>query len=128
MESRMPLDVDWFRGSLQTILLQAIAPHPTYGYAICKTLREQSAGQLELNEGSLYPALHKLEQAGLLSSRWEPTPAGRRRKYYAITPAGHAALERKRRQWQDFRDVMEAVLGPADAGPAQPGDADAQPT
>ena len=114
----MSVDVDWLRGSLQTILLQAIAPQATYGYEICQRLKRRSAGLLELNEGSLYPALHKLEQAGLLSSRWEPTAEGRRRKYYAITPAGVRQLEQKREQWREFRAMMEGLLGEGDVQPA----------
>jgi len=114
----MSIDVDWLRGSLQTILLQVVAPGPTYGYEICKRLRKSSGGILELNEGSLYPALHKLEQAGLLSSRWEPTADGRRRKYYALTPAGEQHLAQKREQWRVYRAVMEGLLGDGDVQPA----------
>ena len=114
----MSIDVDWLRGSLQTILLQVVAPRTTYGYEICKRLRERSAGLLELNEGSLYPALHKLEQTGLLSSRWETTDDGRRRKYYAITPAGLRQLEQKREQWRAYQAVMEGLLGVGDVQPA----------
>lgn len=110
----MGIDVDWLRGSLQTILLQVIAPRATYGYEICKRLRAQSAGLLELNEGSLYPALHKLEQAGLLASRWEPTEDGRRRKYYAITDSGRQHLRHKCEQWREFRTMMEGLLGAGD--------------
>jgi transcriptional regulator len=114
----MSIDVDWLRGSLQTILLQVVAPHETYGYEICKRLRQRSQGVLELNEGSLYPALHKLEQSGLFTSRWEPTAGGRRRKYYAITPAGLRQLEQKREQWRAYRAVMEGLLGDGDVQPA----------
>ncbi|MGD8451821.1 MAG: PadR family transcriptional regulator [Phycisphaerae bacterium] len=114
----MSIDVDWLRGSLQTILLQVVAPQPTYGYEICKRLRQRSGGALDLNEGSLYPALHKLERDGLLTSRWEPTEDGRRRKYYAITPAGQQQLEQKRKQWQAYRAVMEGLLGGGDVQPA----------
>ncbi|HVP13111.1 MAG TPA: helix-turn-helix transcriptional regulator [Phycisphaerae bacterium] len=114
----MAIDVDWLRGSLQTILLQVIAPQASYGYEISKRLRQRSAGLLDLNEGSLYPALHKLEQDGLLTSHWEPTPDGRRRKYYAITPAGLRQLEQKREQWKTYRTVMEGLLGDSDVQPA----------
>ncbi|MFH0980710.1 MAG: helix-turn-helix transcriptional regulator [Planctomycetota bacterium] len=114
----MGIDVDWLRGSLQTILLQVIAPLPTYGYEICKRLRQRSSGVLELNEGSLYPALHKLEHANLLSSRWELAADGRRRKYYAITPGGLEQLQQKREQWREFRTVMEGLLGEGDVQPA----------
>ncbi len=120
----MSIDVDWLRGSLQTILLQVVAPRPTYGYEICKRLRQRSSGLLDLNEGSLYPALHKLEQTGLLSSRWEPTDDGRRRKYYSITPAGKRQLEEKRDQWRTYQALMEGLLGD---GEGRLGDGDVQP-
>jgi PadR family transcriptional regulator PadR len=114
----MPVDLDWLRGSLQTILLQAVAAREAYGYEIRKRIRNRSGGLVQLNEGSLYPALHKLEQSGLLAARWEPTPESPRRKYYSITPAGLRQLEHRRQQWREFQTVMERLLGGRDVQPA----------
>lgn len=106
----MATDPDLVRGTLETILLETICRRPMYGYQICKTLNAQTDGYFDLREGSLYPALHRLERDGLLKSYWEKTDAGRRRKYYRITDAGAAALVKKRQQWRAFAGAVERVL------------------
>jgi PadR family transcriptional regulator, regulatory protein PadR len=106
----MASDPDLIRGTLSTILLEAVSRRPMYGYEICKSVNARTQGYFDLREGSLYPALHRLERDGLLKSYWEMTEAGRRRKYYQITEAGAQVLARKRDDWRQFATAVERVL------------------
>lgn len=106
----MAPDPDLMRGTLDTILLEAISRRPMYGYEICKAVNSRTQGYFDLREGSLYPALHRLERDGCLKSYWEQTDAGRRRKYYQITDSGGEALTRKRDEWRQFTGAIERVL------------------
>jgi transcriptional regulator len=103
------------RGHLDLLLLGVLCAGPAHGYAIITALRERSGGVFELTEGSLYPALHRLEAAGSLVSEWEPVD-GRRRKYYRLTPAGAAALESERAEWIGLSAAINAVLTSARPG------------
>ncbi|MBN1345331.1 MAG: PadR family transcriptional regulator [Phycisphaerae bacterium] len=117
----MGTNPDLVRGTLSTILLETVCRGPMYGYQICKAVDAKTDGYFELREGSLYPALHKLERDGLLKSFWEETEAGRRRKYYQITDSGEKALAAKRREWTRFSAAVQRVLGtPPPAGEATP--------
>lgn len=106
----MPPDPGLIRGTLNTLLLEVISRRPMYGYEICKAVNTKTQGYFDLREGSLYPALHRLERNGLLKAFWEQTDAGRRRKYYQITDSGGEALARKRTEWRDFAGAVERVL------------------
>ncbi|HOA74429.1 MAG TPA: PadR family transcriptional regulator [Phycisphaerae bacterium] len=106
----MPPDPDLIRGTLNTILLEVISRRPMYGYEICKAVNTKTQGYFDLREGSLYPALHRLERDGLLKSYWEQTDANRRRKYYQITDSGREVLARKREEWREFAGAIERVL------------------
>jgi DNA-binding PadR family transcriptional regulator len=98
------------KGHLDVLLLAAVATgEASHGYAIARRLREQSQGLLDLGEGTLYPALHRLETAELVASSWA-TVGGRRRRVYAITPAGRAALSREREEWGAFARAVDAIL------------------
>jgi PadR family transcriptional regulator len=92
-------------------LLAVLVHGPQHGYAAIAALREQTDGQLDLPEGTVYPALHRLERAGLLASSWEPGVT-RRRRVYALTPAGHRALRAERREWSRFATAVHTVLQP----------------
>ena len=117
----MGTDPNLVRGTLNTILLETISRGPMYGYQICKAVDAKTDGYFELREGSLYPALHRLEREGLLKSFWEQTDGGRRRKYYEITDSGVKALAQKRREWGRFADAVDRVLdGARPAGDASP--------
>lgn len=98
-------------GMLDMLILDVISRAPTYGYQIAQTVMAQSKGYFDLKEGSLYPALHRLERGKLLSSYWVDADEGRRRKFYKLTPAGKKALEERRREWQDFSRSVDSVLG-----------------
>lgn len=105
MDSRML----W--GMVDMLILDVVSRGPTYGYQIAQTVMSQSKGYFELKEGSLYPALHRLEREKWLSSYWEETEEARRRKFYRLTPAGRRVLEAKREEWTRFAESVNAVLG-----------------
>jgi PadR family transcriptional regulator PadR len=98
-------------GHLEDLILAVLSRHPAHGYGILQRLRETSGGVLDVPEGSLYPALYRLERAGLVESAWSRESA-RPRRVYRITPAGRAALERGRSEWRRFAAAVEAVLAP----------------
>jgi transcriptional regulator len=98
-------------GTVDMLILDVIARGPTYGYLIAQTVLAQSQGTFELKEGSLYPALHRLERQHLLESYWVDTEDGRRRKYYRLTPAGAQALAERREEWNRFAAGVQGVLG-----------------
>jgi DNA-binding PadR family transcriptional regulator len=98
------------KGNLDLLLLSVLAAGPAHGYAIITALRERSEGAFDLGEGTVYPALHRLEAAGLLSSDWAQIP-GRKRRVYALTSKGAAALAGERAQWRRFAAGMQAVVG-----------------
>lgn len=100
-------------GMLDMLILDVIARGPTYGYQIAQTVMAQSKGYFDLKEGSLYPALHRMERGKLLSAYWVDTDEGRRRKFYKLTPAGRRALDERRREWEQFSKSVDSVLGGA---------------
>lgn len=97
------------KGHLDLLLLAVVSAGAAHGYHITRRLAEASGGALDLPEGTLYPALHRLESKKLLSSSWE-TVGGRRRRVYDLTPAGRNALERERLEWGSFAHAVESVL------------------
>ena len=97
------------KGHLDLLLLAAVSAGPAHGYAIVEQLRDRSGGTFDLAEGTVYPALHRLERAGLLGSRWS-TEAGRRRRVYELTARGRAALHAQQRDWRRFSSAVAAVL------------------
>jgi transcriptional regulator len=101
---------DAFNGQLDSLILATVAEEPAHGYAILQRLRQRSSGAFELAEGTLYPALHRLERDGLLTSSWS-TGGGRRRRVYDVTVTGRTALRKRRREWRRFSTAVEAVLG-----------------
>lgn len=98
------------KGHLDLLLLSALAAGPAHGYAIITTLRARSDGTFDLPEGTVYPALHRLEDAGLLASSWSETD-GRRRRVYALTTKGATALAAEQKEWKRFASGVHAVLG-----------------
>jgi PadR family transcriptional regulator PadR len=98
------------KGHLDALLLAVLAAGPAHGYAVIESLRERSDGAFALPEGTVYPALHRLEHAGLVSSHWS-AETGRRRRVYSLTRRGRAALKREREEWQSFTRAVEVVLG-----------------
>jgi transcriptional regulator len=107
------MNPETLKGHLDLLLLAAVQPQPAHGYAIAERLRARSDGAFNLPEGTLYPALHRLERAALLTSHWSEVN-GRRRRIYQLTDKGHRALARQHDEWRDFARAVEAVVG----GPA----------
>ena len=101
------------KGSIDSLLLCLIGQRPMYGYQIIKELEGRSQGYFRYKEGTLYPALHRLEKAGLLTARWEATSGGRQRRYYHITEKGSSILVERRVQWLDFISAMNMIIQPA---------------
>ena len=101
------------KGNTDSLLLCLIGQQPMYGYQIIKELKQRSQGYFEFKEGTLYPALHRLEKAGLIRGQWQLLPSGQQRKYYYITDKGLASLVEKRNQWQDFLVAMNLIIQPA---------------
>jgi PadR family transcriptional regulator len=106
------VDRERLKGNLDLLLLSVLAAGPAHGYAIISALRERSEGTFDLPEGTIYPALHRLEEAGLLASTWAQAE-GRRRRVYGLTDEGAAALAAQRTEWRRFARGMQAVLGGA---------------
>jgi PadR family transcriptional regulator PadR len=100
------------KGHLDGILLAVLEPGPRHGYAIMEALRVRSGGQVDLPTGTIYPALHRLERAGLIAASWS-AGGGRRRRDYELTPAGVRALAAERGTWRDFSAAVSALLQPA---------------
>lgn len=97
------------KGNLDMMLLQILGGGEMHGYrAVCE-LRDRSGGEFDLPEGTVYPALHRLESQGLLSSSWS-TAGPRRRRVYRLSAAGHRALANERREWARFVDAVGAVM------------------
>ena len=97
------------KGHLDALLLAVLEPGPQHGYAVIEALRATSGGTLDLPTGTVYPALHRLERAGLVASSWS-TVGGRRRRDYRLTPSGRAALTEQRAVWEQFATAVGAVL------------------
>jgi PadR family transcriptional regulator PadR len=100
---------DGTKGHLDLVILGALATGPAHGYAVIADLRDRSGGVLDLPEGSVYPALHRLEELGLVASDWQPV-AGRRRREYRLTADGSKALAAERRDWSRLSDAIDSVL------------------
>jgi DNA-binding PadR family transcriptional regulator len=101
---------DALSGQLDSLILSTVAVEPAHGYVILQRLKDRSEGAFDLAEGTIYPALHRLERDGLLASSWS-SASGRRRRVYRITASGTSALSDRRREWTLFSHAVEAVLG-----------------
>ncbi|ONH21998.1 PadR family transcriptional regulator [Pseudofrankia asymbiotica] len=104
------MDRERLKGHLDLLLLAVLEDEPAHGYVVITRLRERSDGGFDLPEGTIYPALHRLERAGLLVSDWVEH-AGRRRRAYALTAAGHRELAAERASWTRFARGVIAVTG-----------------
>jgi PadR family transcriptional regulator, regulatory protein PadR len=108
MPARAPTDV--LRGSLDLLVLKTLSLGPLHGWGISQHVQQISDGVLEVNQGSLYPALQRLEKDGLVVSDWGTTENNRRARYYRITAAGRRALGAELENWRRFAAGLEAVL------------------
>jgi transcriptional regulator len=105
--------VEVLQGTLDLMVLQTVDTlGPMHGYAIATRLEQVSAGALQLNMGTLYPALMRLEQRGLLRGKWGTTDNNRKARFYAITPAGRRQLVKERDAWDQMAGIIHALLNP----------------
>lgn len=112
-KKRRDYNSDLLRGNIDSLLLYLIDElGNTYGYELIKTVEKKSKGYFQFKEGTVYPALRKLENQGLVRGEWKKLPNGLERRYYTITENGKQVLEEKMNMWQDFISAMELILRP----------------
>ncbi len=104
------------QGTLDLLILKVVALGPVHGYAIAQRLEQVSRGVVKVPEGSLYPALHRLENRGLLAADWKETDTGREAKFYRLTGKGRKQLEAEAASWQRLIDAIALILGMANGG------------
>ncbi len=100
------------QGNSESLLLYLVGQQPMYGYQIIRELERRSEGYFKFKEGTLYPALHRLEKAGLIEGKWQTLSSGRQRRYYYITDKGRRVLAEKMSQWRDFFAAMNLIIKP----------------
>ena len=103
------------KGSTETLLLSLLADEPMYGYQLVKEMERRSSGYFRFKEGTLYPALHRLERDGLVEGRWKESPTGQNRRYYYITEKGRERLASMLEEWSLFIKAVNLVARPGTA-------------
>ncbi|MGD2067424.1 MAG: PadR family transcriptional regulator [Gemmatimonadota bacterium] len=101
---------DVLRGTLDLLVLKTLSLEPMHGWGISQRIQELSHGLLDVNQGSLYPALQRLEHRGWITSRWGKTENNRRAKYYRLTPEGSRAFDEEAASWRRYSDVVDGIL------------------
>src|SRR5690242_6082970 len=104
--------MDLVQGTLDMLVLRTLLTAPLHGYAIAKAIRSNSGEALDIEFGSLYPALKRLELKGWIGAKWETSEYNRRVKLYRLTPAGRKPLRREHSQWADFVSAVGQIMGP----------------
>lgn len=104
------MSAEMLKGHLDNILLAALRPGPAHGYGLIEALRRRSDGHFDLPEGTVYPALHRLELAGLIESSWSQSREGRKRRVYALTRKGTASLDARKNDWSRFSEAVSRCL------------------
>ena len=101
---------DLVQGTLDLLILKTIALEPKHGWAIAKRIQQISREALQIQQGSLYPALHRLEQQGWIKSEWRPTETGRMAKFYSLTRSGRSQFEKELANWTRLSEAINLVL------------------
>jgi transcriptional regulator len=114
-----PSKSDLPQGTLDLLILKVVTLGPVHGYAVAQRLEQVSRGVVQVPEGSLYPALHRLENRGLLAADWKKTETGREAKFYRLTRKGHKQLATEAADWQRLIDAVALILGMAADGGAR---------
>ena len=105
---------EFLKGTLDMLILKVVALGPLHGYAIAQRIQQISRDFFQLQQGSLYPALHRLEDRGWLKAEWKATETGRDAKFYALTPQGRKRLESELRNWERLTDAVALILRTAE--------------
>ena len=105
-----PATADVLQGTLDMLILKALSLQPLHGWAVSQRIRQLSRDVLQVNQGSLYPALHRLERRGLIDAEWGTSDNNRRAKYYRLTAAGRRRLAAEAAEWQTFAAAVQLVL------------------
>jgi transcriptional regulator len=108
----MPPRLDLLQGTLDLLILRTLLAGPSHGHAIAKHIQRTSEDLLQVETGSLYPALHRLEARGWIAASWELSDKGKRARYYKLTAAGRKQLAAERSKWESFSRAMGLVLNP----------------
>ncbi len=110
VDAYMPRPIDLLQGTLDLLVLKTLTWGPAHGYAIARWIEQLTGEVLRVGEGSLYPALHRLEERGWVSATWELSETKRRTRVYRLTPKGRAQLRAESGSWQEFVDAVAKVL------------------
>jgi transcriptional regulator len=106
----MARQVDLMQGTLDMLILKAVSLAPLHGYGVLLRIQQISKDRLEIQQGSLYPALYRLERQGLIASEWGESDNNRRAKYYRLTAAGRRQLQQAARKWNDMAAIIAGIL------------------
>ncbi|HWG58495.1 MAG TPA: PadR family transcriptional regulator [Candidatus Acidoferrales bacterium] len=101
---------DELQGALDLLILKMLAREPQHGYGLVQRIQQSSRDVLRVEEGSLYPALHRMEQSDWIASEWRPAESGRRAKYYRLTPAGRKQLAREEERWTRVAGAVSKIV------------------
>ncbi len=106
---------DLLQGTLEMLVLRTLENGPQHGWAIARRIQQTSGDVLQVQQGSLYPALHRLERMGAVTATWRPSETGRQARFYSLTPAGERRLEKERAQWRRLSAAVDLVIEGAKA-------------
>ena len=114
MNNNAPLRVELLQGTLDVLILRTLMAGPSHGHAIAKHIQRTSEDLLQVETGSLYPALHRLEAKGWIGASWDLSDKGKRARYYRLTALGYKQLASEQSKWQAFSRAMGLILNPVD--------------